>query len=595
MIQSARNYSISELFDANKAVIYHVPRYQREYTWTRAEWEHLFDDIWENEPGYFLGSIICINQERDALAPSLLEVVDGQQRLTTVSLLFAALYKWLAQHESSLSEEDRMEMLSLKRSLVLKQDPQQMRVVPQVQGTNQDDYRAVLGDCGVLPFHFWPNWAGLRRVRKAYSYFQEELDSLSAKNGDSVKGVLALRDKLLQASMVKIEVANHADAYVLFESLNNRGVPLTAVDLIKNKLLARMEVLRPRDVDTTFSQWQMVLKDLGDDYSVQERFFRQYYNAFRADLRVKDAPLAKRSNLMFIYEQLIDKDADAFLAGIRRASHHYATLLLRASGEDNPQLKPLLRKLERIQGAPSYVLMLYLLVRREQLQLSHAHMERIIKALVTFFVRRNVTNVPPTYELDRFFMRIIDSLPNLIGDAVATEIVRQLAAATAPDELFRARLGGNLYEENSGATRFILCELAEHAMTRDTFVDLWRKDGKQFATTIEHIFPQGADIPLAWVHMMAGGDAEQAKRIQQAHVHRLGNLTLSGYNSKLGTLSFHEKRDRKDREGRSIGYRNNLALNTDLATAEGWSVEQIEARTQRLVEQAMALFCLKPE
>ncbi len=78
-------------------------------------------------------------------------------------------------------------------------------------------------------------------------------------------------------------------------------------------------------------------------------------------------------------------------------------------------------------------------------------------------------------------------------------------------------------------------------MTTDTWLDLWHIDNKQFLWTIEHIFPQGDNIPKSWVSMMAGGDEKKAKELQQANVHKLGNLTISGFNSYLGNKSFEEK------------------------------------------------------
>ena len=97
-------------------------------------------------------------------------------------------------------------------------------------------------------------------------------------------------DKVNSAILVMIEVSNHADAYTLFESLNNRGTPLTSVDLIKNLLLARLDVNGDGDIDYYFSRWTEILSDLGDEYSDQERFFRQNYNAFRKKL---NAPFLK--------------------------------------------------------------------------------------------------------------------------------------------------------------------------------------------------------------------------------------------------------------------------------------------------------------
>ena len=92
---------------------------------------------------------------------------------------------------------------------------------------------------------------------------------------------------------------------------------------------------------------------------------------------------------------------------------------------------------------------------------------------------------------------------------------------------------------------------------------------------------------------MAGGDEKKAKELQQAYVHKLGNLTISGFNSYLGNKSFEEKRDRVDRQGRPVGYKNGLRLNEDLASATSWSVEQIDRRTEKLVEQVIRLFRLE--
>ena len=89
------------------------------------------------------------------------------------------------------------------------------------------------------------------------------------------------------------------------------------------------------------------------------------------------------------------------------------------------------------------------------------------------------------------------------------------------------------------------------------------------------------------------GDKDAAVEIQLAHVHRLGNLTISGFNSSLGNKSFAEKRDRIDRKGREVGYKNGLKLNQDLANSDTWSVKQINARTKKLVDQAVKLFSME--
>ena len=603
MIKSVNNYPVSQLFDIEAGVVYAIPRYQREYTWGKNQWETLFDDVQENDPGYFLGSIICINQTTDTLAVQRLEVVDGQQRLTTLSLLFAALYQSLKLHETDLDEDQRAELTNLKRKLVLRRVEDQLRVIPQIQNNNQNDYRAVLSDVGVISPFDTPAYAGNRKIFRAFRYFQARIEEMVDGKNDRLASIMAFLDKVSQACLVKIEVASHADAYTLFESLNNRGMPLTAIDLIKNKLLARLETTEPGKVDHYFGVWNTLLGYLGDDYSVQERFFRHYYNAFKDPLNVpfrkdedkkKDplGPMATRSNLIQIYEKLINQDAKHHLQAIRAAGQLYSLMLARNADDAWAPLDKPLKDLDRIQGAPSYLLMLYLLVRREALGIDLAQLEEVARLLVCFFVRRNLTDTPPTRDLTRLFMATIDKVAELSGHDVVTTIRDELLAVSASDETFRSKLEGAIYEENAGVTRFVLCALAEQSMTKESWVDLWKYEGKLFVWTIEHIFPQGDNIPASWVTLIAEGDAEKAKTIQETHVHKLGNLTISGFNSALGNKSFKDKRDRTDSKGRDVGYKNGLKLNAELATAEAWSVQQIDARTISLVDKVVDLFAL---
>jgi len=594
MIKSVNNYPVSQLFDIEAGVVYAIPRYQREYTWGKNQWENLFDDVLENDPGYFLGSIICINQSTDALSVQKLELVDGQQRLTTLSLLFASVYHALKSHETDLDDEQRVELINLKRKLVLKKGDDQIRLIPQIQNNNNPDYRAVLAEIGVISECDCPAYAGNRKIFRAYRYFQDRIDEMANGRSNRLGTIMEFLDKVSHACLVKIEVASHADAYTLFESLNNRGMPLTAIDLIKNKLLARLESIEPGKVDHYFGHWNRLLGYLGDDYAIQERFFRQYYNAFKDQLKaVHQVPVATRSNLIQIYEKLINHDAKDCLQKISAAGRLYSLILSRNQDDALNGLEKPIKDLERIQGAPSYLLMLYLLVRKDELELTNAHRTSIVELLVRFFVRRNLTDTPPTRDLTRLFMTVIDKISGLRADAIPQSIEQQLVAVSATDEAFQRKLDGPIYEENSGVTRFILCALAEQAMTKESWVDLWRFENKQFVWTIEHIFPQGENIPQSWITMIADGDEIKAKEIQQTHVHKLGNLTISGFNSALGNKSFEDKRDRVDRQGRAVGYKNGLKLNEDLATAAGWSVDQIDSRTDKLVQQVTQLFKLQ--
>src|SRR5690554_5870117 len=591
MIKSVFNYPISTLLDIESNVVYTIPRYQREYTWGKAQWERLFDDLIENDSGYFLGSIICINQAQDTLATQALEVVDGQQRMTTISLLLAAVYSVL-KSQDELTDEEHFELLKLKGKLVLKRNPKQARLIPQVQNSNQHDYFYVLCRAELLKDIAMPANAGNRRIVRAYRYFVERIKAFILENQQREAPLQDLLEKVNTSTLVKIEVGGHSDAYTLFESLNNRGVPLTAIDLIKNKLLATLENAAPGSIDDNYEKWKRVMEALGDDYAVQERFFRQYYNAYRTELRsIIAVPVATKSNLMLVYEKLIASDPQKFLTDMVRLSEIYANLT-NAKPLENKRLNDLLLSLERIQAASAYLLLLVLFDKRESLALQDKHFELITEFLIRFFVRRNTTDLPPTRDLNRIFMDVADSCLSLQGDDIVALIKDKLIRQSASDEQFEKSLSGSIYQDNKAVCRFVLCALEEEQMTRERRLDLWEVNGKQYDWTIEHIFPQGENIPESWIDMIADGDAVRATDYREQYAHQLGNLTISGYNSTLSNKSFTEKQTRKDQKGRPVGYNNGLYLNRELATESSWTIDKIKQRTAQLVERITKKYSL---
>lgn len=591
MIKSANQYPVHELLSHDHNVLYRVPPYQREYSWSKPQWEDLFEDLVEAEGAHFLGTIITLDQTTDTLEGNILEVIDGQQRLTTLTLLLAAVYSVLQEHADELDDDTKTDVTILSRRLVRKADSQQ-RVTPQRQGHNLDDYRRVLEEAGLPVTGERRPYYALRRVRKCYWYFREAIAKLAETDGVT-RPVAALRvyGAASRAILVKIEVASHADAFVLFESLNNRGLPLSPVDLIKNHVLAESDKKQEMSVDAAFTLWNGMLASLGDSYTVQERFLRHYYNAFKAELPVvQNATVATKSNLIRIYETVLEQDLGRIVDQLVKAGAIYGRINCVADLEQPTPLDGAFRRLMRAQGAPSYVLVMWLMSKRRELGLTDVQLEKIVDWLTSFFVRRNLTGYPQTYALAKLFMTIIESVGDARGVDVLAVVGERLTAASTDDGEFRERLLGRIYEEGSDVARYILTTLAEDGMTKETAVDLWRQEANHFVWTIEHILPQGENLPREWVEMLGGEEA--AARVQEAQRHKLGNLTITAYNSNLGNKSFLEKRDRKDSKGRHIGYRNGLSLNAELATRDSWTGDCIEKRTEELAEQVVKRFPL---
>ena len=607
MIKQVAHPTVSDIFAINSNVVYRIPKYQREYTWGINDWDALFNDVTENDYGYFLGSYICVNS--GSLNGTTLEVIDGQQRFTTIMLLLTALYEKLNALKEQMDEDERTDLANLRSELANKKQTYTsdgtkkteyvQRLILQKQNMNDEDFSFVLSDKGIITGQkAHPKNFGNRRISKAYKHFGKLIDEKVADakeenpNINDVGALFGIVRKFENAIMVGIEVDTNKDAYMLFESLNHRGVPLSALDLIKNTLIASAE--SKADADNSYEIWKQILFNVGqDDYSVQERFFRQYYNSFREEL---NAPykgsdkkyylgyLATRTTLLDIYEKMIKSDYKSLLDDLLQKSKIYA--LITNNSEDDYVYTTSLADLERIAGAPSYILLLYVMSNQDERGLTDGNLDEIIKTLITFFVRRTVTDVPNTRKLTQLFIDIISEVKVLRGAEVVSAVREKLISVSATDEAFESKLRGSIYDENPEATRFILCSIEAQHQTKEIYSDLWARDNSnKYVWTIEHIFPEGENIPDAWVDMIAGGDKVRARQYRSDYVHTLGNLTITGYNQNLSNMSFEQKKDRKSKDKtKDMGYRNGLYLNQTVVNEDSWTIDKIKARTDMLVQ-----------
>ena len=583
MIQSARQYHISEIFSIDSRIKYVIPKFQREYIWGKEQWENLFDDVIENEKGHFFGSIICINKGKDVFDIMPLEIIDGQQRLATISLLYAAIYERLLE-ENRTDDDFITGRNNLKHRMLNRSKQDELKIELSYQNHNFADYKAIMNELSLCDDHYRPPNLGTRRIYKTYTYLKNRISGL--KYGELNK----ILDKINSALFVKIEVNSHADAFTLFESLNNRGIPLSAIDLVKNNILANLEKKKIKSIDAAFNEWVKLINNL-PDYSVQERFLRQYYNAFRYKnkIRIRGIRRATRSNLIKIYDKLISNDVSFIFEELIEKSNKYNLLI---EPDKNKEIKFYngLIDLLHIGAALAYTFLLYLLSE-------HGKKQNLIKEtidfLVKYFVRRNITDIPGTRDLDLIFINLIDECEKNI-DSLRPKLIKDLLTSSdkfATNEFFKEKLRGDIYEDNVAAARFILCKIEETHQTREVYTDLWErnKEGK-YIWTIEHIFPEGKNIPKEWIGMIAGGDEEKAKDLQMEWVHKLGNLTLTAYNPKLSNYSFEKKKFRKDSKGNYVGYKNGLYLNRKLARSKSWTIEKIQAGTEELLKEAMRIF-----
>lgn len=229
IINSANDYYLRDLLNPDSLLKYVIPKYQREYSWRKPQWAALYDDIM-GESGskpHFLGTVIAISGD-DAIHPQL-ELVDGQQRMTSLSILLAALYREMAdRREQFIADESRLfESISLRKMLATNDNP---RLRLQAQGNNNADYvylvSLAISQNGQAPTPV-PRYWGNRGIGKAYKYFRSRITSELEGSTDPLSVVFGMARRVRNTVLVKIEVPDHASAFTLFESLNNRGMDLS--------------------------------------------------------------------------------------------------------------------------------------------------------------------------------------------------------------------------------------------------------------------------------------------------------------------------------------------------------------------------------
>ena len=215
---SSESRKVSELFPILGNVHYHVPSYQRGYSWRDEQIGQLFEDIRKEDAGYYAGNILLTGDE-DSFS-----VIDGQQRLTTISLFLLAIGERLAEYshlESAIGLK-----LDIRRQLL------DSTGEPRVVLLDQDQviYLDLLGALHGKHHKKWGNRSFIRRYRYIKELFEEDCDSFEKLN--------EFYQKLMQVDLLRVTVPNLGDAFTVFSSLNSKGLPLTLIDLLKGEFLS---------------------------------------------------------------------------------------------------------------------------------------------------------------------------------------------------------------------------------------------------------------------------------------------------------------------------------------------------------------------
>ena len=610
---------------------YYIPNYQREYAWKKENWEQLLEDIQENPIGHFMGSLITLKQNTDHGADQIYDVVDGQQRLTTISILLMVLYSKYQTFDEDGSTDRKLirnldafedYLIRIKQSITSNESShilddgfyKFLRVKPTSQNSNLDDYLYLLFDIGILKEEpAYPNNWGNRRFKKAFRFFEKQIETDKTVIEDLLNRIQNLRFILINAD-------DPSMAYRMFETLNNRGVPLSPVDIIKNQILSRLATPDQGKLNDeyAFKKWKKLIQFLPE--AIQIRFFRQYYNCYQFEedhkvkLQTKGLNKATQSNITLAFKNAITQDPNQLLDDLIRRAEIYHKLQNPDKLKDaSDALKQSLFDLTRVGAAPAYT---SLMVLWEYKVLDETDFNRVVEFYVKYFIRRNLTDIPPTRDLDTIQIDLCKKIFAEISKGISISadwiISQAISGRGEPSslEVLENSLSGWIYTDNRDIARYLLIKIEETHHNREYKPNLWERNDKgKYLWTIEHVLPQDENIKPGWVKMLANGDEQKAYEIWYNHVDTFGNLSISAYNSKLSNSSFPKKQEKKSVNAHgvkiNIGYQNGLHLNniefnpgkgsTSLARTSVWNGEHIEARGKVLISKAIELLKFEDE
>lgn len=565
MIQTAAQTTVKALLSENNGAKYHyvIPPYQREYAWTKNQWDNLFDDLTNSDKGYFLGSLICIldGNVGDSIEAT---VIDGQQRLTTLNLLLLALYKKikpLNEDRKVIENDDYQEArLAFKKYFLNHSDHKLPRLTPSIQNNNLADYTYLVRNIVHGNDSSKPDNYGNRRIAKAFNHFTERIENYA---GDDVDTLFKLLDKITAACVVRIDTQDAASAFILFESINNRGVPLTPMDLIKNSMISS---LKNQSAEQINEEWQQIINNL-NDYDVQVRYLRHFYQAFKPIGLIWDKDKGKdkitKNDLIQTYTAVIKQQPEKLLHELTVKSEIYKALSFPENiTEDNTFIRyqNKLVDLKKLGIAPAYTLLLFLFDQYPQQDFSG-----LLNYIEQWFMVRHLTNIPATSRTDDIFITAAKTQHKKYDEAA---LIAQLQQALPDVKYIKQSLESpDLYEDNAHLTRYILVYLEQKQRTAENAVDFWANNKGKPVWSVEHIYPQKPKT---------GEWPDDCKD----WLHSLGNLTLSAYNSNLHNSSFTEKSQKKD-----IGLKSgNVKINDYLRDKTEWNAEHIKKRGEELIE-----------
>ena len=548
---NAQDLPLTQLLDGAKQFI--VPIFQRDYSWGTKHCQQLWNDILRvgadpNSKAHFLGSVVYIAAEDNQAAIPRWLVIDGQQRLTTVTLLLTALrdrLKTKPSDDEALPTAEEVEDRFLrnrhgkgdrKSKLILRRGDKEA-LTALISG------QSLAGDAA-------------EAVRENYEFFRDRLTD--ANLGPIYAGICKL--VIVDVSLTR----GHDDPQMIFESLNSTGLDLTQADLIRNFVLMRLE----DNLQTRLYEeyWRPIEAAFGNRY-------RSEFDKFCRDFLVLKLKPSKQFRADAIYHHFREYfhaetarvSVEAVLKELRRFAGYYVRFSL--GQEADPLFADASNRLRRlVEVASPLMLRLHDCHERTGLFDSRAF-GQAIELLESYVFRRSACDMQ-----SRNLYQVFASIAYKIRDNTPLMSLKVALYRSGKKRRFPSDTEFRDALETRDAYAMRTCAYLLDRMENDSKEKI---DTSSF--TIEHVLPQNENLGASWREMLG----DDWKTIQETWLHRLGNLTLTGYNTEYSDRSFDDKKTM------AKGFNESpLRLNLFIREQPRWTATEIEARGKELARKA---------
>ena len=535
-----------------------IPVYQRNYDWKTENCKQLFDDlkkvIQTQRKSHFFGSIVSVfNPDGENME---FQIIDGQQRLTTVSLLLLAMYN-LMKNGVMTSEQGNLADKIFRTYLIDEWQNDDTRIKLKPVKNDQTAFGKLFDEESE---HIKGS-----NVTINYRFFYEHLQRQELTMDELFEAIRRLE-------IINIILNQDDDPQRIFESLNSTGVALSEGDKIRNFILMGLPTKQQNQFYEKY--WNKIEVCTGYEVSA---FIRDY-------LSVKQQSTPALNKIYFAFKAYVENlniETEPLLADLLSYAKLYEILLKGKSG--NKKLNACIDRLNRLESTVTRPFFLEVLRLANENKLTYEDTTSIFLITENYLFRRTMCELP-TNALNKIFLMLhneiirYDGTEDNYSEKFKFALLAKHERARFPsDQEFAEAIQTRQVYQMTAKNKLYILERFENAGTSED-KDVYRhiEDGTY---SIEHIMPQ--HLTPTWVKDLG----EDYLQIHSVWLHRMANLTLTAYNSKYSNSSFAEKKTMKD------GYlQSGIRMNQRIAQNETWGLAQLEERNNSLRDQALSIW-----